>query len=123
MNNLFRFCRILISLILAASLLTGCGANSGEPPGNTTKTDAQTNQDTLTFRITWKTYSGRGEAISRIVDAYNAENQTAYQVVLADGDEDLAAIEALIDQEGTVTSTCFHTGSCSISVIKAGWTI
>jgi ABC-type glycerol-3-phosphate transport system substrate-binding protein len=80
MNKMFRFCRILISLILVFSLLAGCGADSGKPPNDTSKTDVKTDRDSLTFRITWKTYSGRGEAISRIVDAYNKENQTAYQV-------------------------------------------
>jgi multiple sugar transport system substrate-binding protein len=81
--------------------LTGCGADSKAPPDNdSSKSTTKTNDETLTFRITWKTYSGRGEAIARIVDAYNAENETGYKVVMADGDEDLAAIEGLLDKGG-----------------------
>ena len=50
----------------------------------------------LTFRITWKGYSGRGEAIQAIVDAYNRESGDAAHVKLVNGDEDLSTIEALL---------------------------
>lgn len=103
MNGLCRFCRCIFLFVLIVSFSTGCGTeNKASPDDDSLKSDTQSKTETLTFRITWKTYSGRGEAIARIVDAYNAEIKTAYQVVLADGDEDLAAIEGLLDKGGDV---------------------
>lgn len=49
----------------------------------------------LGLRITWKGYSGRGEAIARITETYNQENP-GWDVVLEDGDEDIEAIENLL---------------------------
>ncbi len=103
MNRLFRFLKFVFLFILIVSLLSGCGANSQVPPDNdSSNSNTKSNTENIIFRITWKTYSGRGEAISRIVDAYNAENKTGYQVVLADGDEDLTAVEELLDKGGSV---------------------
>ena len=51
----------------------------------------------LTFRITWKGYSGRGEAIQAIVDEYNKTSGAG--VTLVNGDEDRAAIEALLKSD------------------------
>lgn len=53
----------------------------------------------LTFRITWKGYSGRGEAIQAIVDTYNDKFSDGSTVTLVNGDEDRAAIEALLKSE------------------------
>jgi len=53
----------------------------------------------LTFRITWKGYSGRGEAIQAIVDTYNNKVSDGGTVTLVNGDEDRAAIEALLKSE------------------------
>jgi len=50
----------------------------------------------LTFRITWKGYSGRGEAIQAIVDTYNDEYRGAAAITLINGDEDRTTIEALL---------------------------
>ena len=103
MNKLIRFCKFIFLFILTAALFTSCGTQSSDPPkSDTSNLDSQVNTESLTFRITWKTYSGRGEAISRIVDSYNANNQTAYKVTIVDGDEDLTAIETLLDKGGTV---------------------
>jgi multiple sugar transport system substrate-binding protein len=53
----------------------------------------------LKFRITWKGYSGRGEAIQAIVDAYNEAAGDGSAVTLVNGDEDRAAIEELLVSE------------------------
>lgn len=93
MNNT-KFKPIYIVIIFLITILTGCVTNNNiqevEP-------NLQEKQDSLNFRITWKTYSGRGEAIKKIVDSYNATNQTNYVVNVIDGDEDLDNIEALIE--------------------------
>jgi multiple sugar transport system substrate-binding protein len=103
MNKLIRFCKFIFLFILTAAFLTGCSVKSEDPPkSDTSNSDSQINAESLTFRITWKTYSGRGEAISRIVDSFNANNQTAYKITVVDGDEDLAAIESLLDKGDTV---------------------
>lgn len=52
----------------------------------------------IDFRITWKSYSGRGEAIQKIVDLYNGQNNKTYNFSLLSGDEDLAAIEKLMHE-------------------------
>jgi len=57
--------------------------------------DAST-ESTLKFRITWKGYSGRGEAVQRIVDAYNKMADDGSAVTLVNGDEDRAVIEELL---------------------------
>ncbi|MBP6491467.1 MAG: extracellular solute-binding protein [Clostridia bacterium] len=104
MNGKIRFCCKFVFLsVLTAALLTSCGVQSNlSSPNDSANQDSQTNKENLTFRITWKTYSGRGEAISRIVESYNAKNQTGYQVSIVDGDEDLSAIEALLEKENSV---------------------
>lgn len=104
MNGKIRFCCKFVFLsVLTAALLTSCGVQSNlSSPNDSSNQDSQTNKENLTFRITWKTYSGRGEAISRIVESYNAKNQTGYQVSIVDGDEDLSAIEALLEKENSV---------------------
>ncbi len=97
-----RFCKLTLTAILIISLSAGCGADSKAPSdGDSLKSNEKADTNTLTFRIKWKTYSARGEAITRIVDAYNDENP-AYRIVPADGDEDLAAIEDLLDHDGPV---------------------
>lgn len=93
--------RVFVSLVLGVSLLltlSGCvkptaSTPTAEPPDSA----AAEAKEALNFRITWKAYSGRGEAIGKIVSAYNAVNQTPYEVVLVDGDEDLSAITASLE--------------------------
>lgn len=58
----------------------------------------EVNKEKITFRITWKTYSGRGEAIQAIINEYNVTNNQ-YEIVLLDGDEDLGNIRADIDNQ------------------------
>lgn len=103
MNYMVRFCKFIFLLILSIALLSGCSVQSDDPaPNDASNLNKQENMERLTFRITWKTYSGRGEAISKIVESYHAINQTNYKITVTDGDEDLTAIESLLDKGGTV---------------------
>ena len=52
----------------------------------------------LVFRITWTDYSGRGVAIQKIVDEYNADNKK-YKIILESGDENFETVEALINDD------------------------
>lgn len=56
-------------------------------------------KDTINFRITWKTYSGRGETIQKIVDAYEAEAKHSFRINIIDGDEELNHLEQSIRGE------------------------
>lgn len=99
---IFQIIFILLSLLMSCNRI------------NEEKTDLQVQPTTeitepnkvLNFRITWKSYSGRGEAIKKIVESYNTLRQTPYQVTVMDGDEDLNTIEILLSAgSNTDTST------------------
>ena len=89
-----RFAVIMI-FILAVGGFASCGFS-----GDGTKTQTQTK--TLNFRITWTTYSGRGEALSKIVDSYNKINKTNYKINVVSGDENLDTIESLLAEGKSV---------------------
>lgn len=57
----------------------------------------------LYFRITWTDYSGRGVAVQKVVDAYNAQNKN-YKIILQGGDEDLDKLDKLMadDEHKTI---------------------
>lgn len=57
----------------------------------------------LSFRITWTAYSGRGEAIQKIVDLYNKKNNDEFEIVVHGGDEDGKAIEGLLAEKSSET--------------------
>jgi len=83
---------LCISLIfLFCTCLAGCDSQPAPP------TPAEHAREKLTFCITWKAYSGRGEAIKKIVDAYNA-SQSNNEVRLVDEEEDLPAVESMMKQ-------------------------
>lgn len=73
-----------IVCLLVAISLWGCGRQE-------IKDEGVAPREKLVFRITWKAYSGRGEAIQKIVAGFN-ESQDAYQVEVVSGNEDLEAI-------------------------------
>ena len=52
-------------------------------------------KEKITFRITWKEYSGRGEAIQKIVETFN-ESQDNYMIETISGDENLEDIKDLL---------------------------
>lgn len=94
---------LLISTILVFSLF----ACAPEPAPTIQAETPSPRQDVptatpaaLSLRITWQAYSGRGEAIQKIVDAYNAGSATP--VTMVGGDESLDAIQALLDSGAPV---------------------
>ncbi len=54
----------------------------------------------LSLRITWTAYSGRGVAIQKIVDTYNAGSDAP--IAMIGGDEDLQAVQALLDRNAPI---------------------
>ena len=85
---------VIISVLLSSLLfLNACN------PKNIVTNDHHTDtiNSELTFRITWKDYSGRGEAIQKIVDTYNEDYSNGYSISMVNGDENLATIESLIE--------------------------
>lgn len=96
--------RLFVFLIILCCFLVGCSEKISDPkvPDNTQNLDTTNNEvvvkENLNFRITWKAYSGRGEAIRKIVEGYNESSQTGYQVTVVDGDEELTTIENLLNE-------------------------
>ncbi|MCE5284496.1 MAG: extracellular solute-binding protein [Pelosinus sp.] len=82
-------------VFLAVVFLVSCGKKQ-----NTLET---THQQQLPFRITWTAYSGRGEAIQKIVDLYNKKNNDGFEIVLQGGDEDVKRIEGLLAEKPAET--------------------
>jgi len=68
----------------------------------TTSINQNTPKKTIAFRITWKSYSGRGEAIQKIVNLYNEQNNKTCKITLLSGDEDLAAIEMMLENQSQI---------------------
>lgn len=97
--NRKRILLLLISATLVLSLV-GCAREPAEPPQTATPspTVAATAEipAALSLRITWQAYTGRGVAIQKIVDDYNAGS--ASPIGMVGGDEDLQSIQALLDQ-------------------------
>ncbi|MCL6602100.1 MAG: extracellular solute-binding protein [Paenibacillus sp.] len=94
--------RIVVMLIGSVLLIVaGCShsSNKGENQQDVPSPQVVQKKEPLVFRITWKTYSGRGEAIRKIVQAYNEQSTSKYEITLADGDEDRDTIEALLDHK------------------------
>ncbi|MGE5389673.1 MAG: ABC transporter substrate-binding protein [Deltaproteobacteria bacterium] len=83
-------------LIVVCTCLVGCGSKNTSQPASSYE-----NRDKLTFCITWKVYSGRGEAIQKIVDSYNA-SQDKYVVNLVDEEEDLGTVESNLIKKSPV---------------------
>jgi len=95
-------CSALMSgLLLLASCATF--SNASETAVSVTTPSADISSANLPFRITWKEYSGRGEAIRLIIDAYNSTREDGFNVSVLGGDEDQATVEQmLVDQPDTV---------------------
>ena len=90
-----------IAAILSLFFLSSCaGIGTVTSASSSESAPAAANSTTdISFRITWKDYSGRGEAIRKIVDSYNSSGGLC-TVSMISGDEDLAATEALIKAGG-----------------------
>ena len=84
----------IIVLLFSLDPLTSCGSGSVETTAASTAPSV-----TIPFRITWADYSGRGEAIQKIVNSYNENNSDGVAISMAGGDEDMETIGNLIQNE------------------------
>jgi len=84
------------AFMMALFLLVSCGPAMQAFSGFQSSPATSQTAESLNFRITWESYSGRGEAIQKIVDSYNTENTSGLSVSMISGDEDLAAIETIL---------------------------
>lgn len=90
--------KTILASLMVILFFAACGAPS-EP-----QTSASSPQkEVLNFRITWDSYSGRGEAIQKIVDLYNDENANGANICMISGDEDKAAIESILQANDSTT--------------------
>ncbi len=83
----------ILAFVITLSMFAACGTAVSAPQSS--PSSSQTTE-MLNFRITWDTYSGRGEAIQKIVNSYNTENTSGLSVSMISGNEDLAAIETIL---------------------------
>lgn len=86
---------LCMMLLIFLFSLAGC-------TGKRTVEQSAPPRDSLVFRITWKAYSGRGEAIQKIVSNYNASLNGNFEINMVDGDEDFAAVEELLSGRSPV---------------------
>ena len=90
------FMVISITMFLLISfLIMECSSGS-------VKSASVTEEKVLIFRITWKPYSGRGEAIQAIVNTYNATNKDHFKIKMIEGDEDFNTVEGLLTTDSPV---------------------
>ncbi len=73
---------------LAILFLMSCGG------GEDKKKDAAGEKQELKFRITWAADSGRGKAISTIVEEFNKENPNIHVTVVG-GSEDIQELTTM----------------------------
>ena len=94
-------CMLCLTLVACETEQPAIEINStqGSPDATQSAAGDAAASGALTFRITWKGYSGRGEAIQAIVDTYNDKFNDGGTVTLVNGDEGRAAIEALLKSE------------------------
>lgn len=88
--------KTILASVMLLSLLTACVPAALNPSGSQPSPSPPQVAEMLNFRITWDSYSGRGEAIQKIVDSYNEENASGLNVSMISGDEDKKAIETLL---------------------------
>lgn len=97
MTTAKQYLKIIIFIMILTQLFVGCvKEKNDERIDKIIENNDQ--KDDLFFRITWKEYSGRGEALWNIVDSYNEINETDYNIKLVGGDEDLDAIDTLLTE-------------------------
>ena len=88
--------KIIVVFILIFLVFASC---TPVPPNSSTSVAT----DTLNFRITWDSFSGRGEAIQKIVGSYNEESTTGTYISMVSGDENKDSIEALLRADNADT--------------------
>lgn len=87
---------VIPALIAAVVFLPSCKQTN---EGATEEPQPAAEQSTIAFRITWTDYSGRGQAIQKIVDDYNALSDTDAYIQMIGGDEDSTAIQTVLDTD------------------------
>lgn len=92
-KSLKHFLFLLVLTFLAVALLACKETGGSTTESSTAQTDASSQ---LSFRITWTDYSGRGQAIQKIVDSYNAISADDKDVVMIGGDENQTTIEQML---------------------------
>ncbi len=107
MDRLMKRIGIIILISILLLVMSGCKQNGNQKNGSqeSNVTESKETEEILYFRITWKAYSGRGEAINRIVNKYNDQSRIPYRIVITDGDEDRVSIEKLLHNRGVAEST------------------
>lgn len=90
---------LIICLVFLAFFLSSCDAGIVDPDQTTETSEKKT----IAFRITWTDYSGRGEAIQKIVDTYNAQNDSQYEIDMIGGNETLNEVESILQGSGQNT--------------------
>ncbi|MEN6418105.1 MAG: extracellular solute-binding protein [Clostridiaceae bacterium] len=87
--------RLLFVLVLtfSAVVLLACKKPAVE---ESVSAVTQKENSQLSFRITWTDYSGRGQAIQKIVDGYNAALSGDAFIRMLGGDEDELAIQKML---------------------------
>lgn len=83
--------RLILCLVFLAIILSSC-KNGVDVPQTTEPSEKKT----IAFRITWTDYSGRGEAIQKIVDAYNEQSDSQYEIDMISGNEALNEVESIL---------------------------
>ncbi len=84
--------RLIIFLIFLAIIVSSCENGVDDPKQMTEPSEKKS----IAFRITWTDYSGRGEAIQKIVDAYNAQSDSQYEIDMVSGNEALNEVESIL---------------------------
>lgn len=94
-----RFRRIFVFFI--TTVLIVCQISCSAPQNTLSVSSVQDTSlnSTLSFRITWNDYSGRGQAIQTIVDQYNQLSADDTGIQMISGDEDLPSIRTLLESE------------------------
>lgn len=85
--------------IIALIILLCCLPLISCSQADVTADSVSMNKTKLAFRITWTDYSGRGQAIKKIVDTYNDEYSDTCTIEMIGGNEDSAEIGSLLKNE------------------------
>jgi ABC-type glycerol-3-phosphate transport system substrate-binding protein len=90
--------KLLFLLITLVFFIVACTQSTSPAikPSDTEQPDAAG----LSFRITWTDYSGRGEAIQKIVNSYNLNHSAS--IAMISGNEDMKTIQQLLDSKAPV---------------------
>ena len=91
---------VIIAFLLCMELTASCTAGSTSLSSDSTSAayTAEQTETGIPFRITWTDYSGRGEAIQKIVDSYN-KSSTGAVISMTGGDEDIHAVKTLLQSD------------------------